>query len=952
MELDKLIIRGAKENNLKNISLDIPKNKMVVMTGLSGSGKTSLAFDTIYAEGQRRYVESLSAYARQFLGGVEKPDVELIEGLSPAISIDQKTTSNNPRSTVGTVTEIYDYLRLLYARTGTPYCPNHNIPITGQTIKEMTDTVMALPDRTRLTIMAPLVTNRKGTFKDVFAKLMKDGYVRVRVDGEVRMLEDEIELDKNKRHDLDVIVDRIVKTEDSRSRINDSLETALNLADGKATVLAGDEELVFSSHFACRICGFSVPSLEPRLFSFNAPLGACDVCHGLGITEEVDVDNLIPDREKSIRQGGIRYYKNIVDTDNIEWQTFAILLKEYKISEDTPIKDLTKKQLDAILYGSDHPIKYSITSSGGNKYVRNDYIEGVKALIERRYVETSSAMSKDWYHSFMIESECPKCHGQRLNEKVLSVRVGDSNIHEFTARSVTGALAWIDSLELDTEKTKIADMVLKEIRSRLQFLKDVGLEYLTLDRLAGSLSGGEAQRIRLATQIGSRLSGVLYVLDEPSIGLHQRDNSKLIATLKNMRDLGNSLIVVEHDEETMLSSDWIVDIGPGAGVHGGEVIANGTPQDIMACENSITGQYLSGKKIIPVPEKRRKGNGTFVEIKGASEHNLKNINVKFPLGKLIAVTGVSGSGKSTLVNEVFMKAVLQNLGRQKIRPGKFKAIKGLENIDKCVQIDQDPIGRTPRSNPATYTGVFDDIRDVFAKTPEARLRGYDKGRFSFNVKGGRCEACWGDGVKVISMNFLPDVYVPCEVCHGKRYNEETLQCTYKGKNIYDVLEMPVEEALGFFANHPRINKKLQTLYDVGLGYIKLGQSSTTLSGGEAQRVKLASELQKKATGKTLYILDEPTTGLHTDDVARLIAVLQRIVDNGDTVIVLEHNLDVIKSADWIIDLGPEGGDGGGTVVVTGTPEKVAATENSWTGQYLQKALSWTEEHQKALKAAQ
>ncbi|MBQ9824099.1 MAG: excinuclease ABC subunit UvrA, partial [Solobacterium sp.] len=791
MELDKLIIRGAKENNLKNISLDIPKNKMVVMTGLSGSGKTSLAFDTIYAEGQRRYVESLSAYARQFLGGVEKPDVELIEGLSPAISIDQKTTSNNPRSTVGTVTEIYDYLRLLYARTGTPYCPNHNIPITGQTIKEMTDTVMALPDRTRLTIMAPLVTNRKGTFKDVFAKLMKDGYVRVRVDGEVRMLEDEIELDKNKRHDLDVIVDRIVKTEDSRSRINDSLETALNLADGKATVLAGDEELVFSSHFACRICGFSVPSLEPRLFSFNAPLGACDVCHGLGITEEVDVDNLIPDREKSIRQGGIRYYKNIVDTDNIEWQTFAILLKEYKISEDTPIKDLTKKQLDAILYGSDHPIKYSITSSGGNKYVRNDYIEGVKALIERRYVETSSAMSKDWYHSFMIESECPKCHGQRLNEKVLSVRVGDSNIHEFTARSVTGALAWIDSLELDTEKTKIADMVLKEIRSRLQFLKDVGLEYLTLDRLAGSLSGGEAQRIRLATQIGSRLSGVLYVLDEPSIGLHQRDNSKLIATLKNMRDLGNSLIVVEHDEETMLSSDWIVDIGPGAGVHGGEVIANGTPQDIMACENSITGQYLSGKKIIPVPEKRRKGNGTFVEIKGASEHNLKNINVKFPLGKLIAVTGVSGSGKSTLVNEVFMKAVLQNLGRQKIRPGKFKAIKGLENIDKCVQIDQDPIGRTPRSNPATYTGVFDDIRDVFAKTPEARLRGYDKGRFSFNVKGGRCEACWGDGVKVISMNFLPDVYVPCEVCHGKRYNEETLQCTYKGKNIYDVLEMPV-----------------------------------------------------------------------------------------------------------------------------------------------------------------
>jgi len=950
MEPDKLIIRGAKENNLKNISLEIPKNKLVVMTGLSGSGKTSLAFDTIYAEGQRRYVESLSAYARQFLGGVEKPDVELIEGLSPAISIDQKTTSNNPRSTVGTVTEIYDYLRLLYARTGTPYCPNHNIPITGQTIQEMTDTVMALDDRTRLTIMAPLVSNKKGTFKDTFAKLLKDGYIRVRVDGEIRMLEDEIELDKNKRHDVDVIIDRIVKTEDSRSRVNDSIETALNLADGKALVLAGDQELSFSSHFACRICGFSVPSLEPRLFSFNAPLGACDMCHGLGITEEVDVDNLIPDRSKSIREGAIRYYKNIVDTDNIEWQTFAILLKEYRISEDTPIKDLTKKQLNAILYGSDHPIKYSITSSGGNQYTRNDYIEGVKSLIERRYVETSSAMSKDWYHSFMIESECPKCQGKRLNEKVLSVRVGDSNINDFTRRSVVNALEWVNALQLDTEKTKIADMVLKEIRSRLQFLKDVGLEYLTLDRLAGTLSGGEAQRIRLATQIGSHLSGVLYVLDEPSIGLHQRDNSKLIATLKNMRDLGNSLIVVEHDEETMMSSDWIVDIGPGAGVHGGEVIANGTPEEVMANEKSITGQYLSGRKIIETPKKRRKGNGLNVEIRGASEHNLKNINVKFPLGKLILVTGVSGSGKSTLVNEVFMKSVLHSLGRQKIRPGKCKSVKGLENIDKCVQIDQDPIGRTPRSNPATYTGVFDDIRDVFAKTPEARMRGYDKGRFSFNVKGGRCEACWGDGVKVISMNFLPDVYVPCEVCHGKRYNEETLQCTYKGKNIYDVLEMPVEEALVFFANHPKIAKKLQTLNDVGLGYIKLGQSSTTLSGGEAQRVKLASELQKKATGKTLYILDEPTTGLHTDDVKRLIQVLQRIVDNGDTVIVIEHNLDVIKSADWVIDLGPEGGDGGGTIVAQGTPEKIASIPESWTGQYLKKALSWTEEHMNAVSA--
>ena len=942
--MNKLIIRGARENNLKNIDLEIPRDKLVVMTGLSGSGKTSLAFDTIYAEGQRRYVESLSAYARQFLGGVEKPNVELIEGLSPAISIDQKTTSNNPRSTVGTVTEIYDYLRLLYARTGTPYCPNHNIPITGQTITEMVSAVMAREDRARLTILAPLIRNRKGTFKDQFAKLMKDGYVRVRVDGEIRMLEDEIELDKNKRHDIDVVIDRIIKTEESSSRIHDSLETALALADGKAVVLDGSEELVFSSHFACRICGFSVPTLEPRLFSFNAPLGACDVCHGLGITEEVDVDNLIPDTSKTIREGGIRYYKNIVDTDNIEWQTFSVLLKHYKISEDTPIRDFTKKQLHAVLYGSDTPISYSITSSGGNQYVRNDYIEGVKSMIERRYVETQSAMSKVWYHSFMVESSCPKCGGRRLNEQALSVRVGDKNINEFTNQSVVAALKWIDALKLEGEKAQIADMVLKEIHNRLQFLKDVGLEYLTLDRLAGTLSGGEAQRIRLATQIGSRLSGVLYVLDEPSIGLHQRDNSKLISTLKNMRDLGNSLIVVEHDEETMLNADWIVDIGPGAGIHGGEVIANGTPEDVMKCEKSITGQYLSGKKIVEMPKKRRKGNGLFVEVRGAEEHNLKKINVKFPLGKFIAVTGVSGSGKSTMVNEVFMKAVLQNLGRQKVKPGKHKSIKGLENIDKLVQIDQDPIGRTPRSNPATYTGVFDDIRDVFAKTPEARLRGYDKGRFSFNVKGGRCEACWGDGIKVISMNFLPDVYVPCEVCHGKRYNEETLQCTYKGKNIYDVLEMPVEEALTFFANHPKIKNKLQTLYDVGLGYIKLGQSSTTLSGGEAQRVKLASELQKKATGKTVYILDEPTTGLHTHDVRHLIDVLQRIVDNGDTVIVIEHNLDVIKCADWIIDLGPEGGDDGGQIIAQGTPEQVAETEGSWTGQYLKKALEWTREH--------
>ena len=946
MEQDKIIIRGAKENNLKNISLDIPRNKLVVMTGLSGSGKTSLAFDTIYAEGQRRYVESLSAYARQFLGGVDKPNVELIEGLSPAISIDQKTTSNNPRSTVGTVTEIYDYLRLLYARTGIPYCPNHNIPITGQTITEMTDAVCQKENGTRLTVMAPVVSEKKGTFKDTFDKLRKDGYVRIRVDGEQRLLEEEIDLDKNKRHSIEVIVDRIIKKEDSRSRIHDSLETALKLSDGKAIVMTPDSEELFSSNYACPVCGFSIPTPEPRLFSFNAPLGACDQCHGLGITEEVDVDLLIPDDSLSLNEGGIRYYKNIVGTENIEWQTFCILCRTYKIDMDKPIRSLTKKQMQIVLYGSDRPVKYTLTSSSGNTYSRNDYIEGVKALIERRYVETQSAWSKDWYHSFMAESTCPKCQGKRLNPQALSVRVGDRNIMQFTEQSVIGALDWMGKLELNEEQTKIADLVLKEIRSRLSFLKDVGLDYLTLDRLAGTLSGGEAQRIRLATQIGSRLSGVLYVLDEPSIGLHQRDNAKLIATLKNMRDLGNSLIVVEHDEETMMSADWIVDIGPGAGIHGGELIADGTPEDVMKNEKSITGQYLSGKKLIPIPETRREGTGMKVEVIGAAENNLKNINVEFPLGKLILVTGVSGSGKSTLVNEVFMKAVQQSIGRMKrVRPGKFEKIKGLKNIDKLVQIDQDPIGRTPRSNPATYTGVFDEIRSVFANTPEARLRGYDKGRFSFNTKGGRCEACQGDGVKVISMNFLPDVYVPCSVCHGRRYNEETLQCTFKGKNIYDVLEMTAEEALELFTNHPKIRSRLQTLNDVGLGYLKLGQSSTTLSGGEAQRVKLASELQKKATGKTVYILDEPTTGLHTDDVKRLIAVLQRIVDNGDTVIVIEHNLDVIKCADWIIDLGPEGGDSGGTVVTCGTPEQVAEVENSYTGQYLKKALAWTREKQ-------
>ncbi len=944
MNHKKIIIKGAKENNLKNISLEIPRNKMVVMTGLSGSGKTSLAFDTIYAEGQRRYVESLSAYARQFLGGVEKPNVELIEGLSPAISIDQKTTSNNPRSTVGTVTEIYDYLRLLYARVGIPYCPNHHIPITGQTITEMVQQVMRLEDGSRLSLLAPVVRNKKGSFKEEFQNWLKEGYIRIRVDGSIFLLEEIKELEKNKRHDIDVIVDRIVKKEDSRSRIHDSLETALNLAKGHALVLNGREELSFSSHFACPLCDFTVPNLEPRLFSFNAPLGACDCCHGLGITEEVDLDNLIPDRHKTIREGGIRYYKNIVGTDNIEWQTFATLLKAYEIDIDTPIEKFTTKQLNRILYGSDRPIAYQITSSSGRSYTRNEFIEGVKTMIERRYVETTSSMSKEWYHSFMVESPCPKCGGKRLNPEALSVLVGDKNIYDFTRQSVVKALDWMQSLKLDKEAKMIAELVLKEISARLSFLKNVGLDYLTLDRLAGTLSGGEAQRIRLATQIGSQLSGVLYVLDEPSIGLHQRDNQRLIETLKKMRDLGNSLIIVEHDEETMSEADWIVDIGPGAGIHGGQVMANGTPEEVMNTPHSITGQYLSGKKIVPMPKIRRKGNKHFIEIKGACEHNLKNIHVKFPLGELVLVTGVSGSGKSTLVNEVLVKAVLKNLGRSKVHPGAFKSIKGLENVDKLVQIDQNPIGRTPRSNPATYTGVFDEIRDVFSKTPEARMRGYERGRFSFNVKGGRCEHCQGDGIKVISMNFLPDVMVPCEVCQGRRYNEETLQCTYKGKNIYDVLEMSVEEALLFFENHPRIKNKLQTLQDVGLGYLKLGQSSTTLSGGEAQRVKLASELQKRPTGKTVYILDEPTTGLHTDDVSRLIFVLQRIVENGDTVIVIEHNLDVIKNADWIIDLGPEGGDQGGTIVAQGSPEKICEVKESWTGKYLKKVIDWTKEH--------
>ena len=937
---DKLIIRGARENNLKNINIDIPKNKLVIMTGLSGSGKTSLAFDTIYAEGQRRYVESLSAYARQFLGNMEKPDVDTIEGLSPAIAIDQKTTSNNPRSTVGTVTEIYDYLRLLYARVGKAYCPKHDIVIESQTIKQMADTIDRYDDGDRLMVLARVVKRKKGTFKDYFADLLKDGYLRVIVDGQNYMLDEEIELDKNKRHDIDVVIDRIIKKEGYRSRLVDSLEVALKLTGGEAVVqnLTTKTEELFSEHLACPVCGFSVPKLEPRLFSFNNPLGACPDCRGLGIKNEVDDDLLIPDCNKSINEGGIRYFKTAVGTNRIEWQRFLVLCDYYNIDLDKPLKDFSKQELSYILDGSREPISYQIVSDSGNVSKTTKFIEGVRTLIARRYEETTSKWSKEWYASFMSEHTCPTCKGRRLNEQVLSVRVGGLNVAEFTEQAIIDALEFVKNIKLTDYEMNIARLVLKEITDRLTFLNNVGLGYLTLARRAGGLSGGEAQRIRLATQIGTRLTGVLYVLDEPSIGLHQRDNEKLIKSLQDIRDLGNSVLVVEHDEDTMRASDFIVDIGPGAGVHGGQVICAGTPEEIMDCENSITGKYLSGKLKIEVPKKRRKGNGLFLEVKGAKEHNLKNINVKFPLGKFNVVTGVSGSGKSTLVNDILGKSLMRYVYQSKERPGLHKEILGIENIDKIIEVSQDPIGRTPRSNPVTYTGVFDDIRDLFAQTNEAKMRGYDKGRFSFNVKGGRCEACQGDGLKKISMHFLPDVYVPCEQCEGKRYNEETLQVTYKDKNIYDVLEMTVEEALDFFDNLPKIRNKIQTLYDVGLGYIKLGQSATTLSGGEAQRVKLASELQKKSTGKTVYILDEPTTGLHSHDVSKLIDVLQRIVDQGDTIIVIEHNLDVIKVADHIIDLGPEGGAGGGTVVVTGTPEKVAKCEKSYTGQFLKTML--------------
>ena len=935
---DKIKIRGARANNLKNVNLDLPRNSLIVMTGLSGSGKTSLAFDTIYAEGQRRYVESLSSYARQFLGGVDKPDVDIIEGLSPAIAIDQKSTSNNPRSTVATITEIYDYLRLLYARCGVAYCPTHNEPIEPMSINTMVKKVMSFEDGERLEILANVVTNKKGTFKDYFEKLKKDGYLRVYVDDEMLELDDIPELDKNKRHNIEVVIDRIIKKENIETRVADSLETALRLADGTCVIKHGDKKDLFSSHHACPKCGFTVPTLEPRLFSFNSPLGACDECKGLGVTMSVDLDYLMPDKTLSISEGGIKYYKNIYGTENLEWQNFNALLKHYKISVTKPLNKFTKKEMDIILYGSDEEIKYVVKSSGGTTYHKTGYIEGVKNLIERRFEETQSKFGKEYYGSYMTETICKKCHGARLNDKVLAVKVGGLNIYELTRLSITKAYDFICDLKLDPMRAEIAKILLSELKSRLKFLIDVGLDYLTLDRVAGSLSGGEAQRIRLATQIGSALTGVLYVLDEPSIGLHQKDNRKLIDTLKKMRDLDNTIIVVEHDEETMMNADYIADIGPGAGKDGGELVFFGTPEEILKDENSITGQYLSGRKKIDIPENRRKGNGKSIKLIGCKENNLKNIDVEFPLGKFTVVTGVSGSGKSSLVIETLTKSIMKSLDRVRIKPGDIDKVEGLKNIDKIVYITQDPIGRTPRSNPATYTGVFDDIRDLFAMTPDSKERGYTKSRYSFNVPGGRCEACSGDGVKRISMLFIPDVYVECEECHGKRYNNETLEVRYRGKNIYDVLKMPVKEALDFFKNHSKIKDKLQTLYDVGLGYIELGQAATTLSGGEAQRVKLASELQKKPTGKTMFILDEPTTGLHMDDVSKLIKIIDKIVDNGDSVVVIEHNLDVIKCADYIIDLGPDGGDNGGTIVATGTPEEVALVEKSYTGQYLKKIL--------------
>ena len=938
---DKLIIRGARAHNLKNVNVEIPRDKLVVVTGLSGSGKSSLAFDTIYAEGQRRYVESLSAYARMFLGNMEKPDVDSIEGLSPAISIDQKTTSKNPRSTVGTTTEINDYLRLLYARVGTPYCINGHGAITASSVEQIVDQVLELPERTRMQILAPVVRRKKGQHKTIFDRIQKDGYVRVRVDGEIFDISEVPELSKSKMHNIEIVVDRLINKDGIRSRLFDSVEAALRLADGYVIIDTMDgNELLFSEHYSCPVCGFTVPELEPRLFSFNAPFGSCPTCDGLGNKLEVDLDLVIPDRSKTLREGALAPWNPI--SSNYYPAMLEQAMEAFGVDMDTPFEDLSEEEQNLVLYGSgerEFHFHY-VNDFGGERNIDLPF-EGVVNNINRRYHETNSDFTRNIMRGYMNELPCPTCHGYRLNNQALCVRVGGENgmnIGQVSDLSVADHLELLNHLELSENEKTIATPIVKEIKDRLTFLNNVGLNYLTLSRSAGTLSGGESQRIRLATQIGSNLSGVLYILDEPSIGLHQRDNDRLISSLKKMRDLGNTLIVVEHDEDTMRQADWLIDVGPGAGEFGGQIVASGTPEEVAKNKKSITGQYLSGAKEIPVPLERRKGNGRFLRVLGACENNLQNIDVTFPLGKFIAVTGVSGSGKSTLVNSILKKAVAQKLNRNSAKPGKHKALEGVENIERLIDIDQSPIGRTPRSNPATYTGVFDDIRDLFAKTNEAKIRGYKKGRFSFNVKGGRCEACSGDGIIKIEMHFLPDVYVPCEVCHGTRYNSETLEVHYKDKNIAEILDMTVNDAVEFFAPIPKIARKLQTIKDVGLGYVTLGQPATTLSGGEAQRMKLASELHKRSTGKSLYILDEPTTGLHTDDIARLLKVLQRFVDDGNTVLVIEHNLDVIKTADYIIDLGPEGGVGGGQIVATGTPEEVAKVKESFTGQYLKDKL--------------
>ena len=954
---DKIVIKGAKVHNLKNISLEIPRDKLVVVTGLSGSGKSSLAFDTLYAEGQRRYVESLSSYARQFLGIMEKPDVERIDGLSPAISIDQKTTSKNPRSTVGTVTEIYDYIRLLYARIGVPYCPNCGKKIEKQSIDHIIDKILTLPENTRIQILAPIVRGRKGEYKKELENFRKEGFVRVRVDGEIYDLSDEINIDKNKKHEIELVVDRIVIREDIRSRLTESVETALKNANNMVAISVvpkedmdlssfggikredGTTEILFSCNYACPDCGFSFPELTPRMFSFNNPFGACPDCLGIGYLMKIDEDLIIPDKDKTLYDGVKAFGASTMKKgETMAKMYFEAIGKHYGVDIKKPIKKLPREFIEKILYGTDEPIDFEFQSAYGTRKFSSPF-EGVIPTLERRHSETKSQGMRDFYEMYMSNLDCPTCKGSRLKKEILSIKIGDKNINELTNMPINKIQEYLRNLELSEKDKMISELILKEIDKRLQFLIDVGLEYLTLSRSSGTLSGGESQRIRLATQIGSGLTGVLYILDEPSIGLHQRDNDKLLATLKKLRDLGNTLIVVEHDEDTMYAADEIIDIGPGAGVHGGNIMAQGTAEEIKKVENSITGQYLSGRRKIEVPKTRRKAvKSKCIEVKGATEHNLKNIDVKFPLGVFTCVTGVSGSGKSTLVNEILYKTVAQKLNGANEKPGKCKTVKGIENIDKIINIDQSPIGRTPRSNPATYTGVFDEIRNIFAETNEAKLRGYGKGRFSFNVPGGRCESCQGDGVHKIEMHFLPDVYVPCEVCKGKRYNHETLEIKFKGKTISDVLDMTVEEALEFFDKVPKIKNKMQTLYDVGLGYIKLGQSSTTLSGGEAQRVKLATELSKRATGKTLYILDEPTTGLHIADVHRLVDILQRLVDTGNTAIVIEHNLDLIKTCDHIIDLGPEGGDAGGEIVAVGTPEQVCKNEKSYTGLFLRKYL--------------